>query len=99
MQSFQDKFRDAATGQFGSGWAWLVADGSGNLAIETTGNAKTPVSGNQRPLLVCDVWEHAYYLDYQNKRGTYVDKFWEIINWDFASKNFSAEQARKFKSL
>ena len=91
MQSFQDKFRDAATGQFGSGWAWLVADGSGNLAIETTGNAKTPVSGNQRPLLVCDVWEHAYYLDYQNARPTYVDTFIEhLLNWDFVAANFAA---------
>ena len=99
LAKFEDAFAKAAGGQFGSGWAWLVANRDNKLSIKTTSNAKTPVTSNSRPLLVCDVWEHAYYLDYQNKRGAYVKKFMELINWKFASKNFAAKGVRRFKSL
>jgi len=87
---FRDAFKQAAMGQFGSGWAWLVKTGDG-VDIVTTGNADTPLVGGPKPLLTLDVWEHAYYLDYQNKRDAYVDVFLdELANWDFAAENFAA---------
>ena len=93
-------FKQAAMGQFGSGWAWLIADRSGKLSIQTTGNAETPiVKTTARPLLVCDVWEHAYYLDFQNKRDTYVDAFWKLANWNFAAENYAGKSTREFESL
>ncbi len=85
--SFEAEFKKAALGQFGSGWAWLVSD-KGDLKIVTTGNADTPMVLNLKPLLTLDVWEHAYYLDYQNDRGKYVDDFLKhLINWKFAAAN------------
>ncbi|MDX1517703.1 MAG: superoxide dismutase [Woeseiaceae bacterium] len=93
LDGFRKQFKKAATGQFGSGWAWLV-ENDGKLDIVATGNADTPVTGAARPLLTLDVWEHAYYLDYQNRRGDYVDAFLkELINWEFAAANLSAERA------
>ncbi|MDJ0938788.1 MAG: superoxide dismutase [Woeseiaceae bacterium] len=93
LDGFLKAFKQAATTQFGSGWAWLVQDDSG-LAIVKTGNADTPVAHGQRPLLTLDVWEHAYYLDYKNDRGAYVDVFLDgYVNWAFANDNFAAEQA------
>lgn len=83
VDDFKDAFKEKATKIFGSGWCWLVRDGE-SVAIETTTNANRP---NKPLLLVCDVWEHAYYLDYQNDRGKYVDAFFKVINWEFASKN------------
>jgi len=89
MDGFRDAFKTAAMGQFGSGWAWLVRTGDG-VEIVTTGNAETPLTGAATPLLTLDVWEHAYYLDYQNKRDTYIDAFLkELVNWDFAAKNYA----------
>jgi len=86
-ESFKKQFADAAGGQFGSGWAWLVAEG-GKLAITTTGNADTPIAHGGKPLITCDVWEHAYYLDYQNARPSYVAAFLDhLLNWDFAESN------------
>lgn len=86
---FKEKFSAAAAGQFGSGWAWLCKDGAGNLVVETTGNAETPLTNsNLTPLLTCDVWEHAYYIDYRNARPKYVEAWWNLVNWDFAQKNF-----------
>jgi len=83
--SFREQFKTAAVSQFGSGWAWLVADG-GRLKIVKTGNADTPIAHGQTPLITCDVWEHAYYLDYQNRRPDYVDAFLDhLVNWDFAA--------------
>lgn len=85
---FKEKFKEAATTQFGSGWAWLVQEGD-DLKIIKTGNAETPLTNPAlTPLLTCDVWEHAYYLDYQNRRPDYVQTFLDhLINWDFAAKN------------
>ena len=90
LDGFRAAFRQAALGQFGSGWAWLVKTGSA-LDIVSTGNAELPYGDGVTPLLTLDVWEHAYYLDYQNKRDAYVDTFLDkLINWEFAADNFDA---------
>ena len=89
FDAFKDKFVNACVTLFGSGWAWLVADKDGKLSVVQTSNAATPLTTEGlKPLLVCDVWEHAYYLDYQNLRANYVNEFWSIINWEFAEKNY-----------
>ena len=86
---FKEKFINACVTLFGSGWAWLVADKDGKLSIMQTSNAQTPLTTEGlNPLLVCDVWEHAYYLDYQNLRANYVNEFWSLINWEFVEKNY-----------
>ena len=86
---FKTEFSKAATGQFGSGWAWLVWDGE-KLAVTKTGNADTPITHDQKPLLTVDVWEHAYYLDYQNRRANYVAAVIDqLLNWEFAAKNLA----------
>lgn len=84
---FQEKFTQAAATLFGSGWAWLVKNSDGSLSIEQTTNAETPLTKGQTPLLTCDVWEHAYYIDYRNARPDYIKAFWNLVNWDFANKN------------
>ena len=87
VEACKKEFAQAALTQFGSGWAWLVADG-GKIAIVKTGNAETPITKNVRPLLTIDVWEHAYYLDYQNRRADYANAILDkLINWDFAAAN------------
>jgi Fe-Mn family superoxide dismutase len=83
---FRKKFNEAAAAQFGSGWAWLVKNADGTLAIETTSNAETPFAGGKTCLLTCDVWEHAYYIDYRNARPKYLEEFWKLANWDFVNK-------------
>lgn len=84
---FKEEFKQAAVGQFGSGWVWLVEDYD-QLKIMKTGNAATPITDGINPLITCDVWEHAYYLDYQNRRPDYVSIFLNhLVNWDFAEKN------------
>jgi superoxide dismutase, Fe-Mn family len=89
FQAFKDAFTNAAIGQFGSGWAWLVKKSDGSLAITTTSNAETPLTQKgQTALLTCDVWEHAYYVDYRNARPKYIEAFWSLVNWDFAAKNY-----------
>ena len=86
---FKAELAKAATGQFGSGWAWLVKDGD-KLAVTKTGNADTPIARDQKPLLTIDVWEHAYYLDYQNRRADYVNAVIDnLLNWEFAAKNLA----------
>lgn len=80
----REAFNQAALGIFGSGWAWLVAHPDGSLAVIATRNAGTPLTGDSVPLLACSVWEHAYYLDYQNDRARYLQAFWELVNWEFA---------------
>ena len=84
---FKEKFSAAAVGQFGSGWAWLVRNPDGSLAIEATGNAANPLRDGRKPLLTCDVWEHAYYIDYRNARPKYVETFWNLVNWEFVASN------------
>ena len=86
FSAFKEKFSAAAAGQFGAGWAWLVKDGA-NLAIVTTSNAGNPLTDGKTPVLTCDVWEHAYYIDYRNARPKYVEAWWNLVNWDFAAKN------------
>jgi superoxide dismutase, Fe-Mn family len=89
FDAFKDKFSAAAVGQFGSGWAWLVKKSDGSVDIETTSNAGTPLTGANKPLLTCDVWEHAYYIDYRNRRPDFVAAYWNVVNWDFAEKNLA----------
>lgn len=88
FDAFKEKFVNACVTLFGSGWAWLVADKDGKLSIMQTSNAQTPLTEGLKPLLVCDVWEHAYYLDYQNLRANYVNEFWVIINWESIEKSY-----------
>jgi len=88
MDAFVEKFSASCVGNFGSGWTWLVKTPSGAVEIENTSNAGSPITGANTPLLTCDVWEHAYYIDYRNARPKYVEAFWNLVNWDFASKNF-----------
>ncbi|MEY3221081.1 MAG: hypothetical protein RIT27_2438 [Pseudomonadota bacterium] len=87
--TFKEKFTQTAITTFGSGWAWLVKKPDGSLALESTSNAATPLTGANKPLLTCDVWEHAYYVDYRNMRPKYVEAFWNVVNWDFVSNNFA----------
>ena len=88
FEKFQEEFKQAALTQFGSGWAWLVSD-NGALKIVKTPNAETPITSGLKPLICCDVWEHAYYIDYRNRRPDFVSVFLEkLVNWDFAEANF-----------
>ena len=87
--NFKEQFSKAALGQFGSGWAWLIQNSDGALAITTTGNANLPMTENKKALLTCDVWEHAYYIDYRNARAKYLESFWNIVNWEFAEQNLN----------
>jgi Fe-Mn family superoxide dismutase len=87
FEEFQKQFAACAVGTFGSGWAWLVKKPSGALEIRSTGNAEPAFLNGDVPLLTCDVWEHAYYIDYRNDRGAYVKAFWKVANWDFAERN------------
>jgi len=89
FDAFKDEFKAAGIGQFGSGWAWLIHDGSG-LAVAKTPNQDSPISAGNTALLGCDVWEHAYYLKYQNKRPDYIDAFWNVVNWDYVAQRFAA---------
>jgi len=84
---FKEKFTQTAVGTFGSGWAWLVKDQNGKLEIVSTSNAGNPMTEGKKPLLTCDVWEHAYYIDYRNARQSYVEKFWNLVKWDFVANN------------
>lgn len=84
---FKEKFAQTAITTFGSGWAWLVKKADGSLALVSTSNAATPLTGEDKPLLTCDVWEHAYYVDYRNARAKYVEAFWNLVNWDFVAGN------------
>lgn len=88
FDNFKVKFKDSAMSRFGSGWAWLVADKSGNLSIISTSNQDTPISLGLTPIIGIDVWEHAYYLKYKNKRSDYIDNWWNIVNWKQANKNY-----------
>jgi len=87
FSAFKEKFTAAAIGQFGSGWAWLVKNDGGALEIVQTSNAGCPLTDGKKPVLTCDVWEHAYYVDYRNARAKYVEAWWNLVNWDHANKN------------
>jgi Fe-Mn family superoxide dismutase len=89
FDDFKTKVKDAGVGQFGSGWAWLVHDGSG-LAVVSTANQDSPISDGKTPLLGVDVWEHAYYLKYQNKRPDYIDAWWNVVNWAKVAEGYGA---------
>lgn len=95
FENFREEFKNAALTQFGSGWAWLVADEvGGNLSIIKTANADTPLAHGKVAVLTCDVWEHAYYVDYRNARPNYVDTFLDkLVNWDYANAKFNGQAA------
>lgn len=88
FDEFKKQFTQSAVTLFGSGWTWLVKNSEGELEIMNTGNADLPMKHGKKALLTCDVWEHAYYIDYRNLRAGYIESFWKIANWDFAEKNF-----------
>ncbi len=90
FEQFQKQFTETAVGLFGSGWAWLVETPQGTLELRATSNAGTPLATADKPLLTCDVWEHAYYVDYRNARAKYVEAFWKLVNWAFVAKNLGA---------
>lgn len=92
MEGFKEEFKNAALGRFGSGWAWLVLNEEDELEITSTPNQDTPLSQGKRPILCIDVWEHAYYLKYQNRRAEYIDAFLKLINWKKADENYKAAQ-------
>lgn len=89
FEKFKEEFTKCAVTTFGSGWAWLVKNDDGSLALVSTSNAATPLTNGQKPLLTIDVWEHAYYIVYRNARPKYVEDFWNFVNWDFAAANFA----------
>ncbi|NNL66126.1 MAG: superoxide dismutase [Myxococcales bacterium] len=94
LPDFKRQFAEAANGEFGSGWAWLVLDPGGRLRVLSSSDAENPLQRGATPLLTLDVWEHAYYLDHQNERGKYVDAFLErLVDWDFAARNLANAQA------
>lgn len=90
FETFKEAFTKTAITTFGSGWAWLVKTTEGKLVLQSTSNAQTPLTDGVTPLLTCDVWEHAYYIDYRNARPKYLDAFWSLINWSFVQKNFES---------
>jgi Fe-Mn family superoxide dismutase len=87
VAAFKEAFNKSAAGNFGSGWTWLVKKQDGSLDIVNTSNAATPLTTPDVPLLTCDVWEHAYYIDYRNARPKYLENFWSLVNWNFAAAN------------
>lgn len=87
VAAFKEAFNKSAAGNFGSGWTWLVKKSDGSLDIVNTSNAATPLTTTDLALLTCDVWEHAYYIDYRNARPKYLESFWSLVNWSFAAKN------------
>ena len=88
FEEFKTQFSQTSITTFGSGWGWLVKNNDGSLALASTSNAATPMTAGQTALLTCDVWEHAYYVDYRNARPKYVEAFWNLVNWDFVAQNF-----------
>ncbi len=89
VEDFKAAFSQSAAGNFGSGWTWLVKKPDGSLDIVNTSNAGTTLTSADTALLTCDVWEHAYYIDYRNARPKYLENFWNLVNWDFAASNFA----------
>lgn len=94
LDEFKAKFKTAALGRFGSGWAWLVANQDGSVAITSTPNQDNPLMEGKHAVLGLDVWEHAYYLNYQNRRADYIDAFWNVLNWDIVGSLYATKPAR-----
>jgi Fe-Mn family superoxide dismutase len=90
LDALKEAVNAAGAGRFGSGWAWLVVNGSGELEVTSTPNQDSPLTDGSTPVVGVDVWEHAYYLKYQNRRPEYLSAFWNVVNWDVASKNFES---------
>lgn len=90
FDEFKEAFTKCAVTTFGSGWAWLVKNANGSLELVSTSNAGCPLTAGQTPILTCDVWEHAYYIDFRNARPKYLEAFWSLVNWDFAGANYEA---------
>ena len=90
FDAFKEKFEAAGAGRFGSGWAWLIVNKQGKLEITSTPNQDNPLMEGNKPILGCDVWEHAYYLKYQNKRADYLKAWWNVVNWNEVAKNYEA---------
>ncbi len=88
FDNFKKNFTETAAGLFGSGWTWLVKDADSSLTIIPLSNAGNPIRDGKTPLLTCDVWEHAYYIDYRNARPKFIEAFWNLVNWEFVEKNF-----------
>jgi len=88
--AFKEKFSTSALTNFGSGWTWLVKNADGSVELVNTSNAGTPMTSGKTALLTCDVWEHAYYIDYRNARAKYVESFWNLVNWDFVARNYGS---------
>jgi len=95
FDSFRAEFTQRASALFGSGWMWLVRNPDGSLALEETANADTPIRSGRLPLLVCDVWEHAYYLDYRNERARHLDAYWQVVNWDTVARRYGGDARDK----
>jgi Fe-Mn family superoxide dismutase len=89
FDKFREEFNKAGATNFGSGWTWLVKKADGSVDIANTSNAGTPLTGADKPLMTCDVWEHAYYIDYRNARPKFLENFWNLVNWDFVNKNLA----------
>lgn len=89
FEDFKKAFSQTCITTFGSGWGWLVKTSDGDLEIVSTSNAATPLTTNNKPILTCDVWEHAYYIDYRNSRPNYMESFWKLVNWEFVARNFA----------
>ncbi|MFN5882856.1 MAG: superoxide dismutase [Fe] [Burkholderiales bacterium] len=89
FDAFKEAFNKSAAGNFGSSWTWLVKKADGSLDIVNTSNAATPITGADKPLITCDLWEHAYYIDYRNSRPNYLGGYWNLVNWDCAARNFA----------
>jgi superoxide dismutase, Fe-Mn family len=89
--AFKEKFAAAGVGRFGSGWAWLIAEPGGGVSITSTPNQDTPLMEKKKPILGLDVWEHAYYLKYQNRRPDYITAWWNVVNWDVVAQNYAAK--------
>jgi len=99
FDKFKATFVEKGVGQFGSGWVWLVKDANKNLEIVSTANAENPLRQKRIPLLVCDVWEHAYYIDFRNERKKYLDNFFQCVNWRFVAENFASDRPANITTL
>ncbi len=89
LAAFKEEFTKVSVGTFGSGWGWLVKNADGSVELMSTSNAGTPMTSGKTALLTCDVWEHAYYIDYRNARPKYVEAFWNLVNWDFVASQYA----------